>query len=63
MPKSGKEVLKLYLANGWVRLKSKSGRSGTSHVKVGKGMERETIPLHDELDKGLERKLLKRLGL
>ena len=63
MPKSGKEVLKLYLADGWIKLKSKSGHSGTSHIKVGKGKQRETIPLHDELDKGLERKLLKRLGL
>lgn len=63
MPKSGKAVLKLYLANGWVKLKSKSGHSGSSHVKVGKGNERETIPMDDELAKGLERKLLKRIGL
>jgi hypothetical protein len=32
-----------------------------SHVKVGKNGLRETIPLHRELAKGLERKLLKRL--
>lgn len=63
MPKSGQEVLNLYLQAGWVRLKSKSGKSGSSHVKVGKGSERETIPMHRELAKGLERKLLKRIGL
>jgi predicted RNA binding protein YcfA (HicA-like mRNA interferase family) len=61
MPLSGKEVLRRYLQAGWIRIKSRSGHSGTSHVKVGKGNERETIPMHDELDKGLERKLLKRL--
>ena len=52
MPKSGKEVLDLYLKAGWVRLKSKSGKSGSSHIKVGRGTERETIPMHKELAKG-----------
>jgi predicted RNA binding protein YcfA (HicA-like mRNA interferase family) len=32
-----------------------------SHVKVGKGPLRETIPMHKELKKGLEQSLLKRL--
>jgi predicted RNA binding protein YcfA (HicA-like mRNA interferase family) len=63
MPMSGKEVLSLYLKAGWVRIKSKSGTSGSSHVKVGKGNERETIPMHKELAKSLERKLLKRIGI
>ena len=61
MPMSGKQVLRLFIDAGWVKLKRKSGQSGSSHVKVGKGDKRETIPMHDELDKGLERKLLKRL--
>ncbi|MGA2614199.1 MAG: type II toxin-antitoxin system HicA family toxin [Spirochaetia bacterium] len=62
MPLSGKQVLELYLKAGWIKLKSKSGKSGSSHVKVGKGTQRETIPMHKELAKGLERKLLKRIG-
>lgn len=62
MPLSGKRVLELYLKAGWIKIKSKSGKSGSSHVKVGKGTQRETIPMHKELDKGLERKLLKRIG-
>ena len=32
-----------------------------SHVKVGKGVDREVIPMHRELKRGLERKLLKHL--
>jgi predicted RNA binding protein YcfA (HicA-like mRNA interferase family) len=43
---------------GWTIL----GRRG-SHVKVGKGGLRETIPMHKELAIGLERKLMKRLAL
>lgn len=56
MPLSGKEMLKLYLKQGWVVL-----RQAGSHVVVGKGDERETMPMHKELKKGLEQKLLKRL--
>lgn len=56
MPQSGKEVLKLYLRQGWVILHQKG-----SHVKIGKGNLRETIPMHKELKKGLESYLLKRL--
>lgn len=58
MPKSGKEVLRLYEDNGWFLLRQKG-----SHVVVGKGNERETIPMHKELKTGLEKKLLKRLGV
>lgn len=57
MPLSGKEVLKRYENAGWVIL----ARRG-SHVKVGKGPQRETIPMHKELKRGLEQKLLKRLS-
>ncbi len=32
-----------------------------SHVKVGKDEQREIIPMHKELKKGLEQSLLKRL--
>ena len=58
MPKSGKEVLKLYEEKGWLFLRQKG-----SPVIMGKGTERETIPLHKELKTGLEKKLLKRIGV
>ncbi|MEK7431880.1 MAG: type II toxin-antitoxin system HicA family toxin [Cyanobacteriota bacterium] len=56
MPKSGKELLKLYEKEGWELLRKRG-----SHFIVGKGTERETIPMHKELKKGLEQYLLKRL--
>jgi predicted RNA binding protein YcfA (HicA-like mRNA interferase family) len=56
MPKSGKEILALYKRAGWKVLRQKG-----SHVFVGLGTERETIPMHKELKKGLEAYLLKRL--
>lgn len=56
MPLSGKEMLKLFKKEGWVEL-----RQSGSHVIVGKLQLRETIPMHKELKKGLEQKLLKRL--
>jgi predicted RNA binding protein YcfA (HicA-like mRNA interferase family) len=57
MPLSGKEMLRLYLKAGWIELHKRG-----SHVKVGKGNLREIIPLHKELARGLERRLLKRLA-
>jgi predicted RNA binding protein YcfA (HicA-like mRNA interferase family) len=57
MPLSGRQVLKLFVKEGWI-LMSRKG----SHVKVGKGSLRETIPMHRELARGLEQKLLKRLS-
>ena len=59
MPISGKEMLNRYLQNGWTVLRQKG-----SHVTLGKGSDRETIPVHSnrDLGKGLERKLLKKLG-
>lgn len=57
MPISGKEMLRLFKLNGWTELRQKG-----SHVIVGKGSERETIPMHKELKKGLEQALKKRLG-
>ena len=56
MPVSGKEMLKRFRKAGWIIL----ARRG-SHVKVGKGALRETIPMHTELKRGLELRLLKRL--
>ena len=56
MPISGREMLKRFERNGW-HIISRRG----SHVKIGKGSEREIIPMHKELKKGLEQKLLKRL--
>jgi len=49
-------MLSLYLRAGWEKL-----RQSGSHVIVGKEDDRETIPMHRELKKGLERKLLKHL--
>ena len=57
MPMSGEQMLKLYRRAGWTVMNRKG-----SHVKVGRNGLRETIPLHRELARGLERKLLKRLG-
>jgi predicted RNA binding protein YcfA (HicA-like mRNA interferase family) len=56
MPLSGEAMVKLYRKAGWCVLSS----SG-SHIKMGKGVKREIIPLHKELKKGLERALLKSL--
>jgi predicted RNA binding protein YcfA (HicA-like mRNA interferase family) len=56
MPLSGKDMLKLYLKNGWVAVRQRG-----SHVTVRKGEKRDTIPMHRELKKGTERHLLKRV--
>jgi predicted RNA binding protein YcfA (HicA-like mRNA interferase family) len=56
MPLSGKEMLKVYLADGWIILRQKG-----SHIIVGKDGKRQTIPMHKELKKGLEHALLKAL--
>ena len=57
MPLSGKEMLKKFIKHGWIKMRQRG-----DHVTVGKGVLRETIPMHKELKKGLERKLLKRLA-
>ncbi len=56
MPLSGKDILRLYEQAGWKVLRQKG-----SHIIIGKDKLRETIPMHKELKKGLERALLKRL--
>jgi len=58
MPMSGKAMKKLYEEHGWAAL-----RQNGSHVIMGKKDFRETIPMHKELKKGLEKALLKRLGV
>ena len=54
MPISGKEMLAKFLKAGWKKMSQKG-----SHMKVGKGNLRQTIPMQKELKKGLEQKLLK----
>jgi predicted RNA binding protein YcfA (HicA-like mRNA interferase family) len=54
MPLSGKEMLKLYERDGWAVLRQKG-----SHVRVVKESVHESIPMHKELDKGMEAKLIK----
>ncbi len=56
MPMSGKDMLKLFLKDGWHVLRQKG-----SHVAIGKNGQVETIPMHRELAKGTEHGLLKRL--
>ena len=56
MPLSGKEMLKLFKKSGWKVLRQKG-----SHVIIGLNNDRETIPMHKELSKGLEFFLRKRL--
>jgi predicted RNA binding protein YcfA (HicA-like mRNA interferase family) len=57
MPKSGKEILKMFQKAGWSVLRQRG-----SHVVIGKDNKRETIPMHTEIKKGLEHYLLKRLN-
>ena len=56
MPMSGKDMLRLYEKAGWHVLRQKG-----SHVQLAKAELRETVPMHKELSKGLEKYLLKRL--
>lgn len=58
MPISGKDMKRLFELHGWREVRQKG-----SHVMMGKNGQMETIPIHRELSKGLENKLLKRLGL
>ncbi len=58
MPISGKDMLKLFLKEGWIVLRQKG-----SHVVIEKGSEVEVIPMHRELSKGTEHDLKKRLRI
>ncbi|TGN13110.1 type II toxin-antitoxin system HicA family toxin [Leptospira ilyithenensis] len=50
-------MLSLYIKDGWSVLRQKG-----SHVFIAKDDLRETIPMHKELKKGLEKALLKRIN-
>jgi len=56
MPISGKDMQKKFEKAGWQKIRQKG-----SHVIMAKGDDRETIPMHKELGKGLEKHLFKRL--
>lgn len=58
MPKSGKEVAKLFEKKGFIKIK---GRGKGSHMKYRKGNKTAIIPDHKELRKGTEHALLKLL--
>lgn len=49
-------MLRLFEKAGWQILRQRG-----SHIRVCKGAEHETIPMHKELAIGLEKHLLKRL--
>ena len=55
MPLTGKEMLKLYLKNGW----KQDHVTGSHHILI-KGNVSVSIPVHNrDLKKGTEQKLLK----
>ena len=55
MPMNGKEMLKLYIKNGWIL----DHVTGSHHIVI-KGNNSVSIPVHSkELKKGTEQKLLK----
>ena len=58
MPKTAKEMIKLYKENGYEIVK---GGGKGSHIKMRKGNKTAVIPNHGELKRGLERALLKQL--
>lgn len=60
MPLTGKQIFKLAKKKGW-----KHVRTNGSHHIMEKDGRIETIPIHanKDLSKGLERSLLKSLGL
>ncbi|MFS8972523.1 type II toxin-antitoxin system HicA family toxin [Streptococcus mitis] len=62
MPITGKEMVKLALANGWIEVRK---RGSHHHLKKEGVPYLVTIPVHgnEDLGKGLERKILKDLGL
>lgn len=62
MPLTGKEMVKLALENGWVEVRQ---RGSHHHFKKEGFSCLVTIPVHgnEDLGRGLERKILKDLGL
>lgn len=62
MPMTPKQLEKLILANGWIKVR----QNGTSHAQYKKpGVPHLiTIPFHSkDLKKGIEKKILKDAGL
>lgn len=62
MPITGKEMVKLALANGWIEVRKR----GSHHYFKKEGVPYLiTIPVHgnEDLANGLERKIVKNLGL
>lgn len=59
MPISGKEMLKKFLDNGWTLDRIK----GSHHIVKKQGRLPVSIPVHknEDLDKGIEKSLLKQL--
>lgn len=62
MPITGKEMVKLALANGWIEVRK---RGSHHHFKKEGVSYLVTIPVHgnEDLGKGLERKNIKRFGI
>lgn len=58
MPKSGKEMAKLFEKKGFIKVK---GQGKGSHMKYRKRQQTAIIPNHKELKKGLEKSLEKQL--
>jgi predicted RNA binding protein YcfA (HicA-like mRNA interferase family) len=58
MPITGKEMLRRFKTEGWIVL-----RQNGSHIIVGYGQQRATIPVHGnkDLKPGTEKSLLKQL--
>lgn len=56
MPLSGKQMMDLFLSQGWKKIRQRG-----SHVVLRLGSEITVIPMHKELKTGLEHALLKRL--
>jgi predicted RNA binding protein YcfA (HicA-like mRNA interferase family) len=56
MPISGKDMVKLFEAQGWKVIRQKG-----SHITMAKGADRATIPNHRELKKGTEHSIRKKL--
>ena len=61
MPISGKQMLKSYRKSGWVILRHKGSHVQVAIITIEGKTEHETIPMHKELKKGMEKFLLKRL--
>ena len=62
MPMTAKEMLRYLKKNGIVKVK-KGGKGGHQKVRNPRNNQTSEVPNHGELDKKLEHKILKQLGL